>query len=340
MPENRPGFMTRNVMTRLAFQFRMYAVNMGYMLYKLYREAMRGESEQVRTEARRALAYTFLTSGILAGVRGLPIYGPMILIMGALFGIDDPEDEALQYAKSMLGDSAGELLFKGIPSLAGADMSKRIGYGTLLPGMGMFETPGRNENVLAGAVFDAILGPFGGIVASVPKAQEAYQRGDIWRAVEHVMPKVARDPMQAFRFSGDGVTTARGDVLLAADSVGWGDFLWKFSGVQPTDVARAYEERGLVIRKATNLSGQRERLIAKYRTAAMQGDFDEMAEVRQEGDAFSAKNPSYAIKPRAWIDAVKRQSARQVLLDQTGGRAATDPEAALVRQLIDEYEED
>lgn len=340
---NRPGIMTRSNLLRLAFQFRNYTFMMTHHLLTMANDAMRGETAEVKAEARRMLMYTMGTGFMLAGLRGLPFYSAFLLA-AAILGIDDPEEQMIMWAQRATGSrAAGEVLVKGLPILSGGDMSNRVGLGTTLPFVSSFlmNDSLSGQEKLTRTFWDLTTGPFGGIVLNYGiKAPEYFAQGDLVRAAEQIEPKVIRDISQAVRFAyGEGVTNKRGDVLLAADSVGMGSFLWKLAGVQPADVARAYEERGYIVQLAKKATDERGQLITRYRAAAMAGDFETMDAVRKEGAAWSEKNPAYAIKPKQWFDAVRRQNTRQMILDETGGRAATKPEQLLVNSLLSEYEQ-
>lgn len=338
---NRPGIMTRNTLLRLAFQFRNYAFMMTHHILRMARESWKGETAEVRDEARRMLMYSVGTGLLLAGARGLPFY-TAFLLAAALMGIDDPEDQMLAWAAQTTGSrKVADVLVKGLPFLMGGDLSNRIGLGSSLPFSNTLQWRGSRdgEDQLTGMFWDAALGPFGGIALDAAvRAPGFWQQGDVQKALEAVSPKVIRDISQAMRFGAEGVTNKRGDVLLAAEAVDGMDMFWKAIGVQPSDVSSVQQDRGHILNLAQRALDERTRLLARYRVAMLAGDLDAANEARLEANDYNRKHPTAPIKARAFVDAVKRQSARQVLLNSTGGRAATDKEADLLRALVSEAE--
>lgn len=338
---NRPGLMTRSQLTRLMFQFRTYAFGMTHHILRMFNDAIRGESAEIKAEARRMLFYSVGTGLLAAGLRGLPFYSAYILAAAAL-GIDDPEREMAGYITKLTGSKdVAETLLRGPMYLAGGDMSERIGLGSVIPFTNLFgqQTMGPTDSALAQATFDLVMGPFGGIAKNaLVTAPEHWSNGDPWRAAELVVPKFIRDPMQAVRWADEGVQTRRGDVIMAADALGVGDYFWKAAGVQPAEVARLYDERGQMFKLRDQIAKGKSRYLIRYRAAVMQGDMEEAAQVREEAAQAAREDRSMAIKPRQWVDAVRRQSARNLLLESTGGLAATKDERRLLETLIDEVE--
>lgn len=332
---NKAGVATMNTAFRLAFQFRTYSFGMTEHVLTMFNDAIRGESAEVKREARRALFYSFGTGFLAAGLRGLPFYSAYVLA-AALLGVDDPEDELKTFAGQMLGSKeAAEALLRGPGYLAGGDMSLRIGMGSILPFDNVFDSTAYS-NALHAAAFNLIGGPFGSILeGAVRTAPELYGKGEVQKAAEMLMPKALRDLSAAQRWIQDGVTMRNGDMLMAADSVDLGMLLWKAAGVNPARLSEVYDDRSKIMGLMNKVADARGRYLLRYAVAMRSGNLAEAGRVREE----AARDKSVQFQAKDWIQAVRRQQARDRVLARTGGIAASKAQERFLRELYAEAED-
>jgi hypothetical protein len=73
------------------------------------------------------------------------------------------------------------------------------------------QLPGEMSQSIGEASTDILLGPPGRILTGdIPKAVDAWKRGEPGKAVEAIAPRFAKLPMQGIREGAEGVTTKRG----------------------------------------------------------------------------------------------------------------------------------
>jgi hypothetical protein len=95
--------------------------------------AFKNESPEDRMEAIKTLVGLTATHVAMAGALGLPTEPFKYLLMGAQaagltsVGWGDVEDKVRQTASNYFGKTGGEILTRGLPRLAGVDLSSRVG---------------------------------------------------------------------------------------------------------------------------------------------------------------------------------------------------------------------
>jgi len=115
------------------FQYREYQLGMLSLLANQLKAATNGS-----TEAKRALLGLFAMHGALAGALGLPLAGTACFLanmLNKIFGDpDEPWDAEVEFRNWLadaFGVEAGAVAAKGLPMLAGLDVSRRIGLGSI-----------------------------------------------------------------------------------------------------------------------------------------------------------------------------------------------------------------
>ena len=126
---SRPRFMQGDV-ARVIFTFRQFQVNMLYRLFRDTHQALKGESPEVRKQARAQLIGITASMMAHAGITGTWGYALIMLLAGMFMegGSDEAEEELKNAIVSTFGPGAGGLLLKGVPGhLTGTDMTARLG---------------------------------------------------------------------------------------------------------------------------------------------------------------------------------------------------------------------
>ena len=130
---------------------------------------------------------------------------------------------------------------KGLPTVAGLDLSGKLGQGNLLNPVAFANTDGKkffSRDYFMAAGF-GLLGPSASLVANEAEAVGYLQNGDIVKAAERGAPTFAANIIKAYRRSQEGMTTKAGDTLMEPE---------EFSLLSNALKAAGFESVGLVHR--------------------------------------------------------------------------------------------
>ncbi|THF64255.1 PLxRFG domain-containing protein [Pseudothauera rhizosphaerae] len=314
---NRARFMQGNF-TRVITMFRQYSQQMTYLLWRNAYQALKGESQEVKREARRMLLGVAAMHFTAAGTLGLPlgVFGisPLLALLSMGMGDeDDPWDWETEYRKMLadvFGVEAGEAIAHGpLRMLLNVDMASRVGLGDLWIRPPAKEAEGRD---LVEAWMLTLLGPVAGYAGQMGTAAQAFDEGKFARGVEAMMPKFVSAPLKAYRFSDEGVRSWRGDDLgidlTPAEIVG------AALGFQPSRMAEMYEGRSAVKGREARLQDRRSEILNMWVAANMAGDNAAMTEAVQAAQRFSRQNPEFALGPTHFQQAyrAKMRNAAQI----------------------------
>ena len=295
---NRARFMAGNV-TRVITMFKQYSQNVTYLMWRNAYQALKGESADVRREARRMLLGVATMHFAAAGTMGLPlgIFGvtPLLALLSMGMGDgDDPWDWETEY-RNMLADTfgkeGGEAIAKGpIRMLLNVDLASRVGLGDLWIRPPQKEAEGRD---LVEAWLISLLGPVAGYAGQMGTAAKAFEEGKFARGVEAMLPKFLASPLKAIRYEAEGVRSWKGAdlgiTLTEADIAGTA------LGFNPARVAEMYEGRSAVKGREARLQARREELTNMWWESQQAGDRTGVAEAFDQIRKFNQRNPPFAI---------------------------------------------
>lgn len=314
---NRARLMSGNV-TRVLTMFKQYSQNVTYLLWRNAHQALKGESPEVRREARRMLLGVASMHFAAAGAMGLPlgVFGvtPLLGILAAgMGGPDDPWDWEAEF-RNMLADTFGADLGEAIAHgplrlISNVDFASRVGLGDLWIRAPQKEAEGRD---LVEAWMVTLLGPVAGYAGNLGTAVRAFEEGKFSRGVEALMPKMISAPVKALRYEQEGVRSWKGDSLGVELSAA--DLLGTAAGFQPSRLAEMYEGRAAVKGRELKLQNRREELVNAWVSARLTGDAEGMREATVEAMQFSRANRPFAISPANLNQALlaKRRAQRQI----------------------------
>ncbi|HNU12747.1 MAG TPA: PLxRFG domain-containing protein, partial [Rubrivivax sp.] len=194
---NRPRVMQGNV-AKVVLLFKQYAQNMIYTIARNAYQSVKGESPEVRREARKVFGALMTMHAAAAGVLGLPMVGTLLTLASALGGSDDEPWDAEVALRNMLADTFGakpaEVIARGFSRLTPWDISGRVGLDKLL-------LPDVNESLegqrWAESFATAMLGPVIGMGVNAAKGAQKMADGDYGRGLEDMLPIFARNPIKA-----------------------------------------------------------------------------------------------------------------------------------------------
>lgn len=297
---NRPRYMQGNVM-RVITQFKQYSQNMTYFLGRAAFLAMKGESPEVKSIARRQLAATMVATWTMAGTLGLPGVGAVMSAIGAAISAMDDDDEPWDWrvelrkaAANQFGNEVGEVISHGLPrAVLPIDLASRVSLGDLWIRGGSREGDNPREAFAADMV--SLLGPTASTLLGWYMAGDYMERGQYSKAIQAIVPKAARDVLKAGDMATTGTTDSFGAVLKPADDYSTMDVINQALGFSPAQRSEMYEARSAVNQAKTAIEGKRKALISQLVEAKIAGDTPAAQEMWQEIVAFNRRNPDFKI---------------------------------------------
>lgn len=300
---NRARYMHGNF-TRVITMFKQYSQQMSYMLWRNAYLALKGESAEVKTEARRMLFGVMSMHFGAAGSLGLPlgVFGvaPLLSLLAMGMGDeDDPpldwQDEYRLWLADTFGKEGGEAIAKGpLRMLLDVDLASRVGLGDLWVRAPLKEAEGRD---LVEAWMLTLLGPIAGYAGQMGTATAAFEEGKFARGVESMMPKFVAAPLKALRYETEGVRSWRGDDLGIRLSNA--DIVGAAMGFQPSTLSEMYAARSVVKGREAQLQARREDLMRAWREAREAGDQAGLTDVVASIRGFNEKNRPFAINAQS-----------------------------------------
>jgi N12 class adenine-specific DNA methylase len=300
---SRPRVM-QNDTAKVLLVFRNFTVNMLFRLFRDTHQMVRGESAEVRREARMQLIGTTMMMAATAGIRGVWGYGIAMTLAGMFFGAGvDEEDELRKWMQRNLGNTAAAILLDGLPGYGlGISLSERVGMPDL-----WFRS---SDRLLEGkeAFWYWVgqgLGALFGIADNVQRGVRMAMDDNILRGIETAMPKAIKDMMRAGRFATEGATTLRGDALL--ESVPTADIIRQAAGFTPARLAEIYGQNTSAQNAVKEIADERSKLLTRYYRATRADDLAEMRRLETSIDRFNDDHPDAAIMPRDLVQSMRQR---------------------------------
>lgn len=289
--------------------------------------------------AAKAFGVMFLglwaTSGLIGAVPfGDPLRDAYDKIMGFVTGIDpDKETELREDIASVSNPYMAEAILRGLaPSIANRT------------GVGIFG----GVNTTA-SIWD-MLGPTGGLIATIPQVAERVEQGHTSLAVSLLMPGIIRNFMKANYESNYGIVTQKGNIVPTDyDSM---DYLMQVIGFTPADLVRTRTAMLARDRAANSTSVAKERLSdylttlrVKEINARRNGDVEAAEEYRKEYQEQLSANRDYNRANRLRPITINQSTIQRRVLEQlkaqrgvlSNRRVPADRRAAVQSEITSAY---
>jgi len=278
---NAPRF-TRQGFGRLITQFRKFQLIQISLIAKLGHQAFKGASPAERAIGRKALAFTLGHTFAAAGLMGMPGFAAIAWIIGKAFGDDDEPDNPEATLRKMIGDDAlADLLLKGIPKLAGVDLSGKLGMGQMLSLLPYTELDLTRDGYARAVT--AAMGPFiGGLAPKVIDGIGLIMQGNYYKGLEAIAPKGMADVLKAVELANKGIAQRNGDVVLSADDIGVLDVMSQALGLPTNTITDKQFVRNAEYQFDKFYKERSTDLKTDYVKAFREGDSETMAEIRQK----------------------------------------------------------
>lgn len=351
---NKPYAMGRGApAARLVFMFQQYRQHMLYWWANTVKDAVKGETPEARTQARKAALLMGATNLVFAGTMGLPFVGA-IGLLASLFAGGEPGDEPFDFERWMReaavgltgSTAAGEVLSKGIFTALGVDISKRIGQGDLLPllntGSARFE---RNADDKMRAYLFDLLGPLGSIALGTARAWEAFAEGDTLKGLAATTPKAAADLIRAYQLQTEGMKDKRGNFIATAEAFDGADVAAQALGMTPAAASNIRQARAAVSDIQYAFQDQKKLLTRHFIEAWARGDAEGVQEALTDIQGYNKRvatgryaDPKLLLTQQNLADGVRERQQRAMMLALTGGLAETRQQLLIATRMSGLYD--
>lgn len=352
---NKPLWMGKSTPAlRLVFMFQQYRQHMLYWWANTVKEATKGETPEVRTKARKAALLMGVSHLLFAGTMGLPFIGAVATLVNLLGGGGDDGEEPFDFERwireaaiGMTGsEAAADLVTKGIFAALGADISKRIGQGDLLPllnpGSARYE---RDFDDKTRAYLFDLVGPLGSIGLGISRAWEAFASGDYGRGLVAATPKAVSDILRAYQQSTEGLKDKRGQQLATEEAFDGWDAALQAAGITPTSAGNLRQARGAVLDIQHAFKDQSRRLTGAFIEAWMRSDAEGVKEALADIQRYNQNlakgrfaQRELLITPDRIRSAIVDRQRRAMLLALTGGLADTRQQLLIATRVSGLYD--
>ena len=330
---NRARFMQGNV-AKVLLLFRQYSLNMTWLLWRNFYLSTKGETPQVKKEARRKLVGVLGMTTMFAGVMGLPLTGLMFDVMNAAaaaFGDDDEpfdaEVEFRNFLADMFGPDLARVLTNGpLENLTGIELGSRVGLGEL-----WLRSPDREleGQALADYLLEQAAGPVvGGMLVNTLRGANMMAEGNTWRGFETMAPKSVKDAMKSLRYAGEGVNTMRGDPII--EDLSLPQTLLQLAGFSPAAVTEQYDANSAAKGYEQRILNRRSALLNAYAMAWRAEDTDGIQKALGKIQEWNVKHPRVGIT----VDTIRRSLASRMRFS-----AKADSGVVLDKRIADDARE-
>ena len=291
---NRPRYFKSN-WAKVLLLFKQFSQNTAFLLSRNFYQAIKGESKEVKDQARKTLLGIMAMQTLFAGTLGLPLVGSILSVAGMALGDeDDPVDAQAtvrRYFSDLFGKELGHALSKGVfNSFLNLDLHSRTSLSDLFFRGASYDMSPRQEAQYA--ISNTLAGPIGALTVNMWTGLNEVASGDSWRGLETMSPKFIRDAMRSYRYSTEGVQNRQGQTII--DEFTITEKLAQFAGINPARLSEAYDASNAV-------TGMREKI--QYRRSRLLDKLDKAKTAQQKRDArqqIQAFNDVQRERKRDW----------------------------------------
>lgn len=301
---------------KVALQFRKFQLIQLTLLSKLVYNSFKGGTAAEKAAARKILTFTLAHTGVLAGVVGMPGFAAAAFIINKLadlFGDDDePYNFENELRKMLGGGDVARLVMRGAPTLAGADLSGKLGMGNALSILPYTDFDASREGFNAIAT-GLTLGATGGLGAKVFEGLGQIKDGDYYRGLMNLSPTGVSQAMKAFVEAGQGETNKRGDVLVSADEIGTFETFAKMIGFPTSAVAERRFDRQVSYDNKTAFEDKSAKLKNEYTKAVRSNDSEARRATIEKWNRLQAsrKEAGFTTQPLSSLMKAPQEQAKR-----------------------------
>jgi hypothetical protein len=291
----------QNSLARIMLTFKRFALNRMFILGRVFRDMIRGETPEVKKMAMKQMLGIYGTAFAFGGIAGLPLYGAGTMLANMLM---DDEDDPVD-VDDMVRESTGDLAYRGpLNHYLNLAVSHRVGWND------MFWTDDPKRLAEVGVFTYSIeraLGPAYSQLLQLGPAAEHFANGRFERGLELMTPVAARNIMKSFRLGLEGATTKEGEPI--GDVNVYNAFMQAL-GFAPADVSETQSKSSAGLALQSKIESRRKALLDQYYVALTNGSDDGLEDVQNSIDRFNEKHPDYAITESTKSSSVRMREKR------------------------------
>ena len=312
-----------DALPKAPLQYRKYQFQMAFLHIDAAKQAFRGADWEIKKAGMAKLGLMLGYTGVFGGLASVPMAGAVnAVIQAILSGLDPEDDDELAPKRSLErflrenvdDERTATLLSRGLPAALGWDFSQKLDQADLfMPYNSKYVQldPSRDGALLFAA--QLMLGPTGTMVGNAGNIADFWERGNLYRAGEYMMPKGLRSYMETMRYAQEGYKT-RSDLIVAdPTSFDLVDILTNAVGLPSTDINQIKWTRGQQVEIEQWFSSETTRITRGYRRAREDGDRKAQAEYHEEFRELQRGKDRVRPFFNNSRDVLKRQSLGQLI---------------------------
>lgn len=317
---NKPRYFQHPV-ARVVLQFKQFPQQMTFFLAHNLINSIKGESPEVRREARARFVGTMGMAAIMSGGTGLWGFSTVASVVNAVFNAMADDDDELPFdfelafanwATETFGAQVGMAITRGIPNaVTGLDIGGRVKLDDM-----WFRDGRKNQDeadALQSFLVDA-LGPTIGIGINAARAVDLWNQGHGDRAIEAISPAFIKNALIAGRMGREGgATTLRGDMLTEDDSPF--TLMMQGLGLRSAELAERQYYNITVKGAEQAILKERQNLLNYYGLTFMSNDVEANEKAFDKIMEFNQKHASVAIPAKSIISSIKNRVKKSAQTD-------------------------
>jgi hypothetical protein len=295
-------------------------------------EAEAQEIAAQRKIARAGLRNFLASTGIMAGLGGMPMMGAFGVIYNMF--ADEDEDDFEAATRKLVGEG----IYGGLANeILGVDVANRISMNSLLYRAPIIEKDQSPLWTLIEQLGGPVIGVTNSILRGAPEIYNGLVEGDMStakRGVEAVSPSALRNAFKGWRFYTEGATTRRGDPIT--EDVNVYNSTMQALGFAPQAYIQQLEFNKNARRRNEAVNSKRTKLLRRRNMAMREGDYEELQNVDALIEKFNAELPQGAEKSRITSETKQRsfRSFGKTTSKMRGGMTYTP----FMEEILEEYD--
>lgn len=256
----------------------------------------------------RAIMLTTLI--LLAGMSGIPgadDLDDLIDTLGQALGYDTNSKRwKTDFTRSTLGKAGGEFAQDGVSAFLPIDISKRLGFGNMIPGTAAFK---RSETDRSRDALE-FFGAAGGQAKSLFDAFDYAVNGEYGKAIYNAIgPKAVKDAFKGYDMADTGIYSDTHGRKVTEVSLG--EAVMKGIGFQPTSVSDIQQAKGIVMQDVNLAKAVSSAIAEMWAQGVAERNPEKSAKARAMRDDWNLKNPDSRIniKPASVQQRVRAMQA-------------------------------
>ena len=331
-------------MGKIILQYKKFPLIMAGMMGREIEKSFLNKSIPAveRAVARKTLGFLMGHTALMAGASGTIGYNVAKMLYDYVMSsaADEPRDMEADIRKAIGDPMVADLILKGAPTLANADLSGTLGMGNLLSVAPFAEVP-KDRDTLAQFALSA-MGPFiGGLLPRAFDGMNYMAQGDYYKMVENITPRGVSDVIRSTRERTEGVTNKRGELLVGPENIPAMSTVWRALGFQSLDQAKRSTATDIKFKQDDYYKAEVIGVKRDYIKAVEADDAAAKAEARAAWKKLQDDRVEHGLKRQPFSDLLKapRDKAKRER-NTEGGMQFTNRDEGAVQELTDLFSQD